>query len=95
MVYMNIKKILIFMFLCVTFFVPCVHADNLKVPAQICKVFRDRSFAEAIAGHLNKTSTNEIITQDELNTLKSFIQLPERKKLSKISSIDRRNTVFK
>ncbi|MDR1240966.1 MAG: hypothetical protein LBK29_03805, partial [Oscillospiraceae bacterium] len=91
---MNFKKkskFLVSIFFCIlviSFLAPFSFADNLVAPAQICQIFPDKGFAEAITRHLGKKSMYEFVTQKELNKIKIFVQMGTKEISTKISNIN-------
>ncbi len=72
---MNIKKFLSFVpvfIFCFTLLLPPVFAEDLIVPKKIKEIFPDHAVAEKISKILNKNSMCDVVTQGELNNIRSF-----------------------
>ncbi len=84
----RIKFIAIFLFIfCGLSLFPTVVGKNLIVPTKIKDVFPDAAVAEIILRLLSKSSSNELVTQSELDSIKVFTKSEDDGILQRISNI--------
>lgn len=58
--------------LSIIFFSPISFANKLTSPMKIQEIFPDENFAIAVKQHLKKSSINDYVSQDELNSIEKF-----------------------
>lgn len=72
---MNFKKVLNFLGLFIfgiNLLFTTAFAENLEAPKEIKEIFNDQVIAEKVSQMLGKSSTDAIVTQNELNSIRVF-----------------------
>lgn len=72
---MNFKKVLNFLglfILGINLLFTTEFAENLEAPKEIKEIFNDQVIAEKVSQMLGKSSTDAIVTQNELNSIRVF-----------------------
>jgi internalin A len=88
---MHFKRSLFFVFLFILTIISLSKssfADNILSPSRIYEIFPDQKLAESVAKLLNKASTYENVTQNDLNHIKVLIKIGSKGEEDKISNLE-------